>query len=257
LVVTVIVALPDFTAVTLPPEETVATDVLLLVQVTSLFVALLGETVAVRVSEAPSCKVRDVLFNETPVTDTVAGVTVTEHFAVLPPSLVVTVIVALPDFTAVTLPPEETVATEVLLLVQLTSLFVALLGDTVAVRVSDAPSCKVKDVLFNETPVTETDTETEHCAVFPPSLVVTVIVALPDFTAVTLPSEETVATEVLLLVQLTSLFVALLGDTVAVSVSDDPSCSVREDLFNETLVTDTVVVKLFISPFPVPISVFA
>ena len=55
-----------------------------------------------------------------------------------------------------------------------------------------------------------------------PSSVVTVIVADPALTAVTLPL-DTVATEVLLLFQLTFLLVALLGLMVAVRVYSSPS----------------------------------
>ena len=52
--------------------------------------------------------------------------------AVLPPSSVVTVIVAVPSFTPVTNPLLSTVATAVLLLSHVTFLFVALEGVTVA-----------------------------------------------------------------------------------------------------------------------------
>ena len=134
-VVTVIVAVPAFFAVTTPEVETVATVVLLEDQVTFLFVALDGDTVAVSVCVWPSTKVRLVWFKLTPVTGTVAALTVTEQVAFLLPSSVVTVIVAVPAFFAVTTPEVETVATVVLLEDQVTFLFVALEGDTVAVRV--------------------------------------------------------------------------------------------------------------------------
>ena len=61
---------------------------------------------------------------------------------------------------------------------------------------------------------------------------VAVIVALPAATAVTLPVESTVATLVLLLLQVTRLL-ALLGDTVAVTVPVRP-------LLNESVVGSTV-----------------
>ncbi len=54
-------------------------------------------------------------------------------------------------------------------------------------------------------------------AVLPPSAALTVIIAVPGDTAVTLPIEFTVVTEVLLLDQVTDLLVALTGWTVAVS----------------------------------------
>ena len=57
---------------------------------------------------------------------------------------------------------------------------------------------------------------TSHSAVLPPSSVFTVIVAAPAFNAFTLPS-DTDATEVLLLVQVTFLFVAFSGAMIAVN----------------------------------------
>ena len=66
-------------------------------------------------------------------------------------------------------------------------------------------------------------TVTVHLAVFFPSVVVAVIVAVPFFFAVTTPLLETVATLVLLLFQVTALFVALLGATVAVNVAVFPT----------------------------------
>jgi hypothetical protein len=50
-----------------------------------------------------------------------------------------------------------------------------------------------------------------------PSTVFTVIVAVPSTLAVTAPVSETVVTEVLSLDQVTVLFVALAGKTVAVN----------------------------------------
>ena len=133
-VVTVIVAVPAFLAVTTPEVETVATVVLLDDQVTLLFVALDGDTVAVSVCVWPSVSVRLVWFRLTPVTGTVGALTVTEQVAVLPPSVVVTVMVVVPALFAVTMPDEETVATDVLLEDHVTLLSVALEGVTVAVK---------------------------------------------------------------------------------------------------------------------------
>ena len=232
-VVTVIVAVPTAFAV-IVPLLTVATLVALLLQVTFLFVALDGVMVAVNVSVAPTNRLVEVLLRLTPVTGTV---TVTAQVAVLLPSAVVTVIVAVPDATAVTFPEVETVATLVLLLLQVTFLFVALLGATVAVSVSVAFGANVSVVLFRLTPVTGTVTVTEHVAVLLPSAVVTVIVAVPAAMAVTKPDVETVATDVLLLFQVTFLFVALEGETVAVSVSVALGARVREVLFKLTPVT--------------------
>ena len=58
----------------------------------------------------------------------------------------------------------------------------------------------------------------EQVAFFPPSIVVTVIIADPAAFAVTSPVDETVATVVLFDDQETDLSVAFEGDTVAVSV---------------------------------------
>jgi hypothetical protein len=134
---------------------------------------------------------------------------------------VVTVIVAEPAAFAVTSPDEDTVAIDVLLEDQLTDLSVALEGVTVAVSVCVSPTVMESDVLSRLIPVTETFwvwTVTEHVAFFPPSFVVTVIVAEPADLAVTTPDDDTVATEVLLDDHVTDLSVALEGVTVAVSV---------------------------------------
>ena len=142
--------------------------------------------------------------------------TVTSQVAVFPPSSVLTVIVALPVFSAVTL-PFDTDATELLLDVHVAFLFVALSGFTIAVRVSSSPSVISTEVLSNDTDVTGYTfalTVTLQVAVFPPSSVFTVIVALPAFNAVTLPS-ITEAMDALLLLHITVLFSALFGDTVA------------------------------------------
>jgi hypothetical protein len=179
---TVIVAEPTAFAVTTPEEETVAMDVLLDDQVTDLSVALDGLTVAERVCVSPSVIVILFLSRETLVTKTVAALTVTVHFAVFPPSFVLTVIVAVPATLAVTTPEPDTVATDVLLEDQETFLLVALEGVTVAVSVCVSPTVMDRDVLFRETPVTGTVaawTFTVQVAVFPPSFVVTVIVAVP------------------------------------------------------------------------------
>lgn len=70
-----------------------------------------------------------------------------------------------------------------------------------------------------------------------PSSVVTVIVAVPADSAVINPLLFTVATSVSLLINVTALFVAFAGDTVAVIVSLSPTLSDVEFLFNVTPVT--------------------
>ena len=91
----------------------------------------------------------------TPVTETVAALTVTEHVAVFDPSSDFTVIVAVPAAFAVMTPEEDTVATDVLLEDQVTDLFVAFEGVIVAVKVWVSPIVIDKLVLFKLTPVTE------------------------------------------------------------------------------------------------------
>ena len=88
-------------------------------------------------------------------------VTVTVQVSVLFPSAVLTVITAVPSATAVTL-PFSTVAMLGLSLAQLTALFVASAGATVAVSVSFAPSLRVSVFLFSVTPVTATTDEPEE-----------------------------------------------------------------------------------------------
>ena len=97
---------------------------------------------------------------------------------------------------------------------------------TVALIVADVPSTRDNSAGSNSTPVTATVaafTVTLQVADFPPSFVVTVMVASPAFTAVTLPFLSTVATAVELLDQVTLLSVALEGATVAVSAVVSPS----------------------------------
>jgi len=172
-----------------------------------------------------------------------AAVTVTAQVAVLLPSVVVTVIVAVPAFTPVTFPAELTVATAVSPDVHVTVWSDAVVGLTVAVSVSLDPAVRDSVDLFKETPVTETVaavTVTAQVAVLLPSVVVTVIVAVPAFTPVTFPAELTVATAVSPDVHVTVWSDAVVGLTVAVSVSLDPAVRDSVDLFKETPVTETV-----------------
>ena len=117
----------------------------------------------------------------------------------------------------------------------MTFLFVAFDGETIAIRVSLSFSNIDNEYLFNETPVTETGvTVILHVAFFPPSLVVTEIVALPAPFAVTTPSMDTVATDVLLDVQVTVLSVALGGVTVAYNACESPTFSDNDVVFSVT-----------------------
>jgi hypothetical protein len=83
---------------------------------------------------------------------------------------------------------------------------VALAGATVADKVSVPPTVRLIDALFKVTLITGTldvATVTVQVAVLLPSAVVTVMVAFPADTAVIKPFDETVATEVALLLHVT------------------------------------------------------
>ena len=248
-VVTVMAALPFATAVTTPLASTVATPGASELQLTVWFVAVAGATVAVRLDVPPGFSVRVVRFRVTPVTGVL---TVTAQVAVLPPSAVVTVMVALPFATAVTLPVWSTVATLGALELQLTVWFVAVDGCTVAVRFRVAPGFSVRVVGFRETPVTGVRTVTAQVAVWPPSVVLTVMVALPFATAVTTPFASTLATPSSLEVQLTVWFVAVAGCTVAVRLPVPPGFSVRVVGATLTDVTGTVTVSAASSDVTLP-----
>lgn len=153
-------------------------------------------------------------------------VTVIVEVAVLLPSCVVTVIVALPAATAVANPLVLMVATAVLLELYVTVLLVAFVGAIIEEYSCVAPIAR--DVLDGVIvmPVTGTlaaVTVIVEVAVLLPSWVVTVIVALPVEIAVIRPVAFTVATAVLLEVQLTVLLVALAGAIVAVSCWVEPT----------------------------------
>ena len=122
-------------------------------------VALLGLIVAFSWPVLPAVRFMLVWFRLTLSTLTAGAPpasTVTLHSAVLSPSAVVTVMVAVPALWAVTFPFPSTVATLELLEDQVTFLFVALFGSTVAVSWLVLPSVRVRLVLFRLTPVTET-----------------------------------------------------------------------------------------------------
>jgi hypothetical protein len=117
-VVTVMVAVPTDTPVISPVALTVATAVLLLLQVTLWFVAFAGAIVAANCCVPPINMEAVVGLTVTPVTR--IGLTVMTEVAVKLPSAVVTVIVAVPTDTPVTRPVELTVATAVFELLQVT-----------------------------------------------------------------------------------------------------------------------------------------
>ena len=172
------------------------------------------------------------------------GRTVTAQLAVFAPSEVVTVIVAVPAEIGVTTPPAETVATAALLELQPTPEFVALVGLSVAVKVPVAPPA-VSDRLvgLTVTPVTATvaaATVTAQLAVFAPSEVVTVIIAVPAEMPVTLPLALTVATDGLLEARATPVLVAPFGEIVHDKLEESPTARLRVFGLRLTAVTGTV-----------------
>ena len=210
-----------------------------------------GFTVAIRVAVSPSVSSSEDLSRVTDSTATTFFLTVTVQVAVLSPALAV--IVAVPSATAVTLPFASTVATDVLLELQVTVLFVALSGFTVAASVTDSPSVSSSEDLSSVTDSTAMTfflTVTEQVAVLSPALAV--MVAVPSATAVTLPFASTVATAVLSELQVTVLFVALSGFTVAASVADSPSVRVSEVLSKLTDETATTCGVVCPCPCPCP-----
>ena len=81
------------------------------------------------------------------------------------------------------------------------------------------------------------ETVTLQVAVYPPSLVLQVMFAVPADFAVTTPVDETVATDVFDDVQVTFLLVALLGVIIGVRVVVSPIFRVLDVVLSETPVT--------------------
>ena len=242
--VIVIIADPGDTAWTTPLLSTVATFVSPDEKETSLLVASSGKTVYSRDAFSPTTRTSAQLFILRPVTGTYLAFTVTSQTAVFEPSVVFTVIVTFPGLRAETVPSEVTVATASSEDDHFTDLSVASSGDTEALITTVSPSVSSRLFLSTVTPVTLIVLEvtvTEQVAVLEPSTVVTVIVAEPAFTAVTLPLLSTEAVEASEDFQLTVLLVALEGATVAVRVSEPPSTRLRLVLLRVTPVTATVV----------------
>ena len=232
-VVTVIVAVPVPTAVTLP-FSTVTTAAFDVLHVRVLSVVSLGVMVAISVSLFPLTSESVVLFK---VTLSARIFTVTSQVAVCP-FAVVTVIVAVPAPTAVTL-PFATVTIFSLEEAQVRVLSVASSGTIVAVSVSLLPLRREREVLFNETPDTGTVTVISQVAVLPFE-VVTVIVVVPDPTAVIVPL-LTVATDSLEEDQVKVLSVVSLGVIVAVKVELSPLTRESDVLSSVTPVATTSV----------------
>jgi len=215
-VVTVMVAVPTEMAVTNPLAFTVATAVLLLLQLTVLLLAFAGATVGVSCCVAFMKRLAAVGFSVTPVTAT--GMAVMTQVAVLAPSCVVAVIVAVPAVIAVTNPLVLTVATALLLLLQVIAWLLALAGAMLAVNCCVVFIGMVADAGVTVTPVTGIElTVILQVAVLFPSWVVTVMIEAPGETAVTNPLVLKVATALLLLLQVMAWLLALAGAMVAVN----------------------------------------
>ena len=243
-VVTVIVALPSLTAVTFPLLSTVATSGLLdfHVNVVSSVVSL-GLIVATSVSASCSSNVKVVLSKLTLSIGifSLGLFTVILHSALLP-FTVVTVIVATPSLTAVTFPSWSTVATLVLLdnHVNVVSSVVSL-GLIVALNVWETPSSNVIAVRFRWTDVIWLITVILHVSVNP-LLVLTVIIALPGFLAVTTPVELTVATSGLFDSHVNVLSsVVSLGVTVALNGLELSFLISKSLRFNDTFVIGALI----------------
>ena len=197
------VAVPVATPFTTPAEETVAILGLLLTQIISLLSIPFGLISATNVIAFPLIMFTDVRFNS--ILDIPCFTVILQDAFFWLPSFAFAVITAVPVPTVVTTPVEETVATFLLLLVQLTVLLLAFLGRTVAFRVILFPVVSTTELLFSCTLVTGCFTVTLQASFFFPYFAV--IVAVPFLTALTLPFLETVATFLLLLVQVIFSFV--------------------------------------------------
>ena len=186
----------------------------------------------VRVSSWPTCSSVCVLFREIDSSGFGTGTTVTLQVAVFSPTAAV--IVAVPGFTAVMV-PSFTVATVLSEEVHATVLSsVVSAGWYVTIRVSSWPTCSSVSVLFSEIDSSGFGTGTTvtlQVAAFLPT--VAVIVAVPGFTAVMVPS-FTVATVLSEEVHATVLSsVVSAGWYVTIRVSSWPTCSSVFALFSE------------------------
>ena len=128
-------------------------------------------------------------------------------------SLVVAVIVSVPEAMAVTVPKEFTVTTEGLLVRQMTFLQVALAGSTLASKFVLQLIPKIMYCLEIKIPVVGTITLTAHEVEKLPSIEVAVTVAVPTARPSITPVEFTKTMAELLDLHVTILFVAFEGLT--------------------------------------------
>jgi hypothetical protein len=195
--VAVIVAVPTVTPVTTPPLETVAIAVLLELHVTTRPVSTAPLASFSVAASAPVCPMMiELVAGETATVATGAGVTVTVEVPDFPS--LVAVIVAVPGATPVTT-PLDTVAAAVLLEVHVTILSVTTIPFTsFTVGVSVVVLAATTVAVLGVTMTLPTGVVTVTVALPLLSPLVAVTVACPAATPVTVPLEETVATDVLL-----------------------------------------------------------
>lgn len=213
-VLTVTTALPGATPLITPFELTL-TIFLSEEDKTTAWFAEAGLTVALRLIFSPMSRYAELLSRETEETGLT---TLTTHLALNEPSLVLTVMFAVPGFFAVTTPFCETTATFLLEEPHLTSLKNASEGLTEAVRVIFLPMLIVAEVLLSLTPVTDLITVTLTEALTVLSGENAVITAVPFDLPVTAPLELTEATDLSLETQVSAEFVAVAGSVFAVNV---------------------------------------
>jgi hypothetical protein len=205
----VIVAVPSFTAVTLPLLDTVAIDLLLEVQTTAFV-----EPLIFKVEVSPSSKVNEDALSLMGV------ITVTLQLSFLPATTAV--IVADPAFTAVILPELDTVAIDLLLVDQTIDFVVPLTFNVVVLPISRVADEVLS--LMGETVILQVnflpDTEA-------------VIVADPAALAVIVPLLDIVATDLLFDVHIILLFVPETVNFVVLPISSvaDLLLSVIEDAY--------------------------
>ena len=213
---------PLATAVTTPEASTEATAALLEDQVTALLVALAGLTVAVRACVEPPTVIAFVEpLTDTPVAATVTVILIDPYFVLFASD--VARMLTVPGPTAVTTPDASTVAIALLALVQVTVLFGAIDGSTVALSWSVALVLilVIPPADVTVTPVTATigdrilNPEYEPTAIALSFDVAVIDNPEPAPTNVTTPDASIVASEESFVDQVIVLSDAFAGNTVA------------------------------------------
>jgi len=257
-VVAVTITVPTVTPVTTPVLGlTVAIVVLAEDHNTVGTVAYDGLTLAVSPTAEPTSTLAEPGEALTPLTGT-AG-TVTSTSALLAPSTVVTLTVAVPAVTPVITPVLLTLTIPGLLEAHLTALFVAFEGATTAVNAAVAWTCTTAGDGRSNTLVTRIGvTVTDELAVLPPSAVVAVMLTLPGTTPLTTPVVLTLATAESLEDHDTVFVVAFAGVTLAVNAVVTPTGILTEAGVRATPVTGigvTVTDELAVLPLSALVAV--